>query len=104
MNFRKFGIVLFPVLLIGCAPPESPVEADVVKTADIDSIEQQVQEYIQTFPYQDTYTYTVKYTGDDPANLNVWVLGQKPVLVKAGELGIQAMVMHEEVMLSLQRV
>jgi hypothetical protein len=85
MNSQKFVALFSVVLLIACAPSEPPVEAEAAATAEVDVFEQQVQEYIQTFPYQDTYNYAVKYTGDDAANLNVWVVGQEPVLVKAGE-------------------
>ena len=47
--------------------------------------EQQVEAYIQKFPYQDTYNYAMRYTQGDPANFHIWVLGAKPNLVKAGE-------------------
>jgi hypothetical protein len=50
-----------------------------------ESFEEQVSEYIQKFPYQDTYNYAVSYTGSDPKKLNVWILGAEPALVKAGE-------------------
>jgi hypothetical protein len=89
MNIQKWLVAVSFVSLIGCAPSEPPaeppVEADMAVTSGQNPFEQQVQEYIQKFPYQDTYNYAVKYTGNDPANLNVWVLGSEPVLVKAGE-------------------
>ena len=46
--------------------------------------ERQVAEYIRRFPYQVTYDYTVRYTGGDPKNLNRWVPGGDPALVRAG--------------------
>jgi len=50
-----------------------------------DNFERDVAEYLQRFPYQDTYNYVMRYTGGDPAKLNVWVLGAEPALTKAGE-------------------
>jgi hypothetical protein len=44
-----------------------------------------VSEYIQRFSHQETYDYSLKYTGGDPAKFNVWVPGGDPMLVKAGE-------------------
>lgn len=49
------------------------------------NLNEQVADYIQKFPYQDTYNYMKKYTSGNPSKLNVWVLGEEPVLVKAGE-------------------
>lgn len=50
-----------------------------------ESTDAQVAEYIEKFPYQDTFNYMMRYTDGDPAQLNVWVLGGKPELVKAGD-------------------
>jgi hypothetical protein len=50
-----------------------------------ESTDTQVTEYIEKFPYQDTFNYMMRYTDGDPAKLNVWVLGEKPALVKAGD-------------------
>lgn len=61
------------------------VLAGVASAQDID-LEKQVADYLKKFPYQDTYNYTAKYTGDDPEKLNsVWAFGAEPQLVKAGE-------------------
>jgi hypothetical protein len=49
------------------------------------SMDDQVAEYIKKFPKQDTYNYLVNLTDGDPAKLNVWVFGQEPALVKAGD-------------------
>ena len=54
-------------------------------TQESDSFENQVEEYIQKFPYQDTYDYSLRFTGGDPTMFNVWVPGGEPVLTKAGE-------------------
>ena len=53
--------------------------------AQQDALEEQVNEYIRQFPYQDTYKYATTYTQGDPTRFNTWVLGAEPVLVKAGE-------------------
>jgi len=50
-----------------------------------DTFEDEVAEYVRQFPYQDTHNYVKTYTKSDPAQFNIWVLGKKPVLVKAGE-------------------
>jgi len=46
---------------------------------------EQLQNYYKDFPYQDTYNYLVKFTGNDPAKLNKWSLGIEPELTIAGE-------------------
>ena len=49
------------------------------------TFEEKIASYIQKFPNQDTYNYMKRYTGGDAVNLNVWILGKEPILVKAGE-------------------
>ena len=49
-----------------------------------DGFEERVAEYLRLFPYQDTYDYSVRYTGGDPSRFNAWVMGE-PALIKAGE-------------------
>jgi hypothetical protein len=61
--------------LSACAPEESTVN---------DDFEKQVQDYLQKFPYQETYRYAVLQTGGDPAKLNTWVVAV-PSLLKAGQ-------------------
>jgi len=61
--------------LSACAPEESTVN---------DDFEKQVEEYLQKFPYQETYRYAVLQTGNDPARLNTWVDTPRGLL-KAGE-------------------
>src|SRR5262245_36396879 len=49
------------------------------------TFEEQVSEYIRRFPYQVTYDFTLRYTRGDPQNLNRWVTGGEPALVRAGD-------------------
>jgi hypothetical protein len=46
--------------------------------------ENQVEDYLKKFPYQETYRYAVLQTGNDPARLNTWI-GTPRGLLKAGE-------------------
>jgi len=48
------------------------------------TFDQQVEDYFQKFPYQETYEYMLKYTGGDPKHLNKIFPGSRPVLEKAG--------------------
>jgi hypothetical protein len=50
-----------------------------------ESLDAKVADYTKKFPYQDTFDYMMRYTDGDPSKLNVWVLGAKPELVKAGD-------------------
>ena len=68
------------VLLNACG--RAPTDAVTQKS---DSFENQVAEYLQKFPYQETFDYAMRYTGGDPAKLNTWVLGSEPALVRAGD-------------------
>jgi len=88
--------LIFVALLAGCAPtsdesipPEEPtvqaVAIDDSASRVNDNFEEQVQEYIRLFPYQNTYKYALRYTSGDVEELNSWVLGAEPVLVKAGQ-------------------
>ena len=74
--FKTLAILSCGFIITACSPQES---------IENDDFEKQVKEYIEKFPYQDTYNYLIQYTGGDPAKLNVWVLGETPDLVKAGE-------------------
>ena len=75
-------------LLIAClglfACENSKKETDKKEPVTND-FNQQVNDYISKFAYQDTYNYMVRYTGGDASKLNTWTQGQKPTLVKAGE-------------------
>ncbi len=63
------------IMITGCSPEE---------TTSMDDFERQVEDYIQKFPYQETYDYVVQLTGGDAARLNVWVQASRDLL-KAGE-------------------
>jgi len=52
--------------------------------ASNDDFEQQVEDYIQKFPYQNTYDYAMLFTGVDPGKLNKWGQASRELL-KAGE-------------------
>jgi hypothetical protein len=86
-------IYLMPLLslmlmVFGCSPPEPESEVvaqDSTPTQASDSFENQVAEYIQKFPFQDTFGYAMRFTGGDPAKLNTWAIGSEPALVKAGD-------------------
>ncbi len=45
----------------------------------------QVADYIQNFPYQETYKYMETYTGGLASELNKWLLDGKLFIAKAGE-------------------
>ena len=53
--------------------------------AQTSDFEQQVEAYIQKFPYQETHNYAMNYTKGDPAKFNTWVLGSESALVQAGD-------------------
>ena len=46
--------------------------------------ENQVADYLQKFPYQNTFAYAMQFTGGDPAKLNTWGQAARDLL-KAGE-------------------
>jgi hypothetical protein len=52
--------------------------------ASNDDFEQQVEDYIQKFPYQETFDYAMRLTGGDPGKLNQWGQASRDLL-KAGE-------------------
>ncbi len=93
---------VFVALLTGCSPSseestksEEPTVAEAPATQAVSVVgtasqangnfEEQVQEYIRLFPYQDTYKYAMGFTGGDPGRLNTWVQGTEPALTKAGD-------------------
>ncbi len=84
-----FSRLSLTLMVFGCSPSEPEAEIAVQDstpaTQESGSFENQVAEYIQKFPYQDTFNYAMRYTGGDPAKLNTWVLGSEPALVRAGE-------------------
>jgi len=68
-------IVTCGFMITACSPENSTVN---------DDFEKQVQDYLQKFPYQETYRYAMLQTGGDPAKLNTWVDTPRGLL-KAGE-------------------
>ena len=52
--------------------------------ASTDDFEKQVEDYIQKYPYQNTYEYAMLFTGGDPGKLNKWGQASRELL-KAGE-------------------
>lgn len=83
------ALLSLTLMVFGCSPsePESERAAQDLTptTQESDSFENQVAEFIQKFPYQDTFNYAMRYTSGEPAKLNTWVLGSEPSLVNAGE-------------------
>ena len=71
-------------LMLGACSKQD-TESSQQDTASMSDMDEQVEAYIQKFPYQDTYNYAMNYTQGDPAKFNMWVLGEEPALVKAGE-------------------
>lgn len=50
------------------------------------TFEANVQEYLKNSPYQDTYDFMMRHTNNgELGSFNTWVIGKKPILVKAGE-------------------
>jgi hypothetical protein len=49
-----------------------------------DDFEKQVDDYLQKYPYQNTYAYAMQLTGGDPTKLNTWGQAARDLL-KAGE-------------------
>jgi hypothetical protein len=99
MKIRHGLLILIASLLLACSktdenafvePGSKPVNIQVevaaeTQTSGLEFTEEQVEEYIRLFPYQETYNYAERYTGGAPSRLNTWVLGGEPRLVKAGE-------------------
>ena len=55
-----------------------------VYSASNDDFEKQVEDYIQKFPYQNTYDYAMQFTGGNAGKLNKWGQASRDLL-KAGE-------------------
>ncbi len=87
-NLLLVTICLQLPLIAACSPQHderTDFSANNAEAVIGDEIDDQVDEYIRLFPYQDWFEYAQLYTGGDPSELNVWVLGRTPVLVKAGD-------------------
>ena len=73
--FQALTILSCGFMTISVAAENPPVK---------DGFEKQVEDYLQKFPYQETYRYAALQTGNDPARLNTWI-GTPRGLLKAGE-------------------
>ncbi len=83
---RQFYLIsLLSLTLMVFPGSEGAAQDSTPTTQESDSFEKQVTDYIQKFSYQETFNYSSKFTGGDPAKFNVWVPGGEPVLLKAGE-------------------
>ena len=82
MRHLQTGIAMIGTAALLACSPGTQTTPQASGTSDLEA---RVADYIQKFPYQDTYNYGQRYTGGDPARLNTWVIGQEPALVKAGE-------------------
>lgn len=82
---RLIALALIGAVVAACSEPESdanPTEStSPVETATAASkgsmekgLEEQVQHYLELFPYQDTYKYVMLYTKGDLSKLNTWVM------------------------------
>jgi hypothetical protein len=72
---RALAIAACGIMAVAFSPEKSVAQ---------DDFEKQVEDYIQKFPYQDTYNYAMQVTGGDPGMLNRWGQASRDLL-KAGE-------------------
>jgi len=73
--YRALVIATCGILLTVFSPERSFAQND---------FEKQVKDYIQKFPYQETFDYVMQLTGGDAGKLNKWVQASRNLL-KAGE-------------------
>ena len=73
--YRALVLTTCGIIITACSP-ENPTSKD--------DFEKQVEDYIQKFPYQNTYEYAILFTGGDPGKLNKWGQASRDLL-KAGE-------------------
>jgi hypothetical protein len=73
--YRALVIATCGIMITACAQE---------KSTSSDDFEKQVEDYIQKFPYQETYDYAIRLTGGDPGKLNQWGQASRDLL-KAGE-------------------
>jgi hypothetical protein len=72
---RALVITACSIMIAACSPE---------KPASKDDFEKQVEDYIQKFPYQETFDYAMRLTGGDSGMLNRWGQASRDLL-KAGE-------------------
>ena len=75
-NFYRALVITTCGIMITACSPEEPTTTD--------DFEQQVEDYIQKFPYQETFDYAIQMTGGDAGKLNQWGQASRDLL-KAGE-------------------
>ena len=73
--YRALVITMYGIMIIAFSPEKSTAK---------DDFEKQVEDYIQKFPYQNTFDYAMRLTGGDPVKLNGWGQASRDLL-KAGE-------------------
>jgi hypothetical protein len=73
--YRALAITTCGIMITACSPDNSTSKND---------FEKQVEDYIQKFPYQETYGYAMRLTGGDAGKLNQWGQASRDLL-KAGE-------------------
>jgi hypothetical protein len=73
--YRALVITISGIMITAFSPGKSIAK---------DDFDKQVEDYIQKFPYQNTYDYVMQLTGGDPGKLNKWVMASRDLL-KAGE-------------------
>jgi hypothetical protein len=73
--YRTLVITTFGIMTAACSPEQSALT---------DDFEKQVEDYIQKFPYQETFDYAMRLTGGDAGKLNQWGQASRGLL-KAGE-------------------
>ena len=82
MNMPTTRNLFLAAVILACGFMINACSAE--KSTSKDDLEKQVQDYLQKFPYQETYRYAMLQTGGDPARLNTWVDTPRGLL-KAGE-------------------
>lgn len=73
--YRALVIATCGIMITASSPEKSFAQ---------DDFERQVADYIQKFPYQETFDYVMRLTGGDAGKLNTWVMASRDLL-KAGE-------------------
>jgi hypothetical protein len=73
--YRALVITTYGIMMAAFSP---------VNSASNDDFEKQVEDYIQKFPYQDTFDYAMRLSGGDSEKLNQWGQASRDLL-KAGE-------------------
>jgi hypothetical protein len=73
--YRALGITTCGIMITACSPEKSTAK---------DDFEKQVEDYIQKFPYPETFDYAMRLTGGDAGKLNKWGQASRDLL-KAGE-------------------